>query len=309
MSFCSKIYLTASSQRTYGAHQRLFISICEIFEWEPLLLVEPELCRVVAHFTLGHTVNSVPSFLSAVQNLWDVAGAGKLPRGPVFKLFLRGLQRLLGAADEVVRIRALEFPHVIKIIAALSWDSPVDVCFGAQLLTAFFLALRTEDHTGGRLLWGDVYPQAAGHLEFRLPPGKSTRTFSHVMIAARADTLDVRTWLRRLAYFVPLDHRSLSHPVFVSFQASRDGTLRFPAVSRASFIYRLKIAVKDVLGFDPTLYAGYSLRRGGVTALIAAGVPAAVIKRHVRWAPMSEALNAYYDHSGVAQMLLPTQAI
>jgi hypothetical protein len=97
--------------------------------------------------------------------------------------------------------------------------------------------------------------------------------------------------------------------VFVSFAPSRDGVCRFLPLSRHVFIKRFKDAVRTVLGFDPHLYAGYSLRRGGVTALLSAGVPPTVIKRHVGWAPLSDAINAYYDHSGIAQMLIPTQAL
>ena len=62
-----------------------------------------------------------------------------------------------------------------------------------------------------------------------------------------------------------------------------------------------------VLGYFPALYAGYSLRRGGVTAMLTAGAPVPAIKRHVGWRPMSEAIDLYYDHSGRYQMRLPTR--
>lgn len=50
------------------------------------------------------------------------------------------------------------------------------VRFGAQLLMAFFFALRTEDHVNGRLLWGDIYPAEDGSLDVWFPPGKSVCT-------------------------------------------------------------------------------------------------------------------------------------
>jgi hypothetical protein len=208
----------------------------------------------------------------------------------------------------VVQIKAISFSEIVTILTSLSWDDPTDVCFGAQMLTAFFLALRTEDHTGGRLRWGDIFPQQ-DYVKFKLAPGKSTRTFRTVAVAARSDAMDVRMWFGRLAAFVTASHRGLHCPVFVSFAPSRDGVRRFPPLSRHAFIKRFKESVRTVLGYDPHLYAGYSLRRGGVTALLSAGVPPAVIKRHVGWAPLSDAINAYYDHSGLAQMLLPTQAL
>jgi hypothetical protein len=280
----------------------------DTFGLDPLRLDEQALSKAVLYFALGHSVNTVPSYLSAIQKVYTLSGAGDLPRSPVFKMFQAGVRRLFGAADEVVQIKAIQFAEMVTILDSLSWDDPADVCFGAQMLTAFFLALRTEDHTGGRLRWGDVFPQA-DYVQFKLAPGKSTKSFRRVAIAARSDHLDVRMWLGRLAAFIPAQYRGPEAPVFVSFAPSRDGFYRFLPLSRHAFIKRFKEAVRTVLGFDPHLYAGYSLRRGGVTALLSAGVPPAVIKRHVGWAPLSDAINAYYDHSGIAQMLLPTQAL
>ena len=125
------------------------------------------------------------------------------------------------------------------------------------------------------------------------------------MVAARDDLLDLRTWLRRLASFVPAAHRRKRSPVFVLFNRGLPGR----PVSRQAFIARLKLAVRDVLQVSPELYAGYSLRRGGVTALIAAGVPESVIKRHVGWAPFSLAIHQYYDHASAQQKLMPTRAL
>ena len=80
-------------------------------------------------------------------------------------------------------------------------------------------------------------------------------------------------------------------------------------LSRSEFISRFKSAVQTVLGKSPVLYAGYSLRRGGVTEMLMADVPVPMIKRHVGWAPGSEAVCGYYDHAGVAQMRMPTAAM
>ena len=43
--------------------------------------------------------------------------------------------------------------------------------------------------------------------------------------------------------------------------------------------------------------------------MLMAGVPVPMIKRHVGWAPGSEAVNGYYDHAGRFQMLMPTAAM
>lgn len=306
---CCQLHLAGSSRRAYAGHQGIFIKFCEEFDLDPLLVSEDELCLVVAHFALGHTVNSVPPYLSALQDLFTSAGAGPLPRGPKFLLFCRGLKRLLGTADEVVRARALSLDDVARICASLNQRDPADVGFGLQMIFAFFLALRTEDHTGGRLRWGDVFPQRDGSVEFVLPPGKSVRTFRHVAIADRSDALDPLAWLRRHASNLPQEARAFNRPVFVDFAPGRGGVRRFPPLTRSRFIARLKRAVKEVLGFSPALYAGYSLRRGGVTEMLSRNVPMPVVKAHVGWVPTSDAPNTYYDHAGHVQMRLPTRAL
>lgn len=151
VALCSRIHIAGSSRKTYAGHHKIFFEFCEEFGLEPLLINQDELALVVAHFAMRHTVKSVPPFLSALQNLYDGAGAGPLPRGPKFLLFLKGLQRLFGPSDEVVRTRALTVEELERILASLDRAVPEDACFGAQLVVAFFLCLRTEDHTDGRL--------------------------------------------------------------------------------------------------------------------------------------------------------------
>ena len=178
-----------------------------------------------------------------------------------------------------------------------------EVSFAAQLLVAFFLALRTEDHTDGRLRWGDIYPQLDGSVEFLLPPGKSVRRFRRVAISGRDGSLDALAWLRKLAAVTPAWARAPHMPVFaVVDEAAR----KVRPLSRSEFIAQFKAAVRTVLKRSAVLYAGYSLRRGGVTEMLLAGVPVPMIKRHVGWAPTSEAICGYYDHAGRLQMRLPT---
>ena len=57
-----------------------------------------------------------------------------------------------------------------------------------------------------------------------------------------------------------------------------------------------------MLGRSPALYAGYSLRRGGVTEMLMRGVPVPMVKQHVGWSVTSDAVMTYYDHSGHVQM-------
>jgi hypothetical protein len=305
---CRELRLAHGSHKTYGGHQGQFLAFCEAFELDPFSLTEEELCMVGAYFTMGHTVNSLDSFMSAVQSLYNDAEAGELPRSARFLLFKRGLKRLLGPADEVVPTTALGVGELSDMLASLDQCNPEDVRFGAQVTVAFFLALRTEDHTDGRLRWGDIYPQSDGSVEFVLPPGKSVRRYRRVAISAKEGLLNALRWLRKLAAFTPAWARQSTMPVFVSFGRLAVGGRPRP-LSRSEFIARFKRAVVEVLKCSPVLYAGYSLRRGGVTEMLMSDVPVPMIKRHVGWAPGSEAICSYYDHAGKLQMRMPTAAM
>lgn len=307
MTLCRRLHISKSSRDTYNSSQRIFLAFCADFGKDPLAITEHDLCEAVVHFAMQHTVRSVASYVSAIQNLWMEAGLGDLPRGPAYQLTRRGLERLLGPADVVVRTRAISVAELKAIVDALNPACPEDIVFALELIVAFFLCLRTEDHTAGRLRWGDVYVQRDGSVEFLIPPGKSVRFFRHVACAARTDSLDVRLWLERLAAVVPAANRKAEHPVFVSFVAAGDGLVRYQAVSRNYFISDFKLAVQRVLGCDPALYAGYSLRRGGVTELLSRSCNMAAVKRHVGWTKDSNAVYDYYDHQGKPQMLNPTR--
>jgi hypothetical protein len=303
------MHISAGTRGTYVSLQRVFIEFCENFGRDPLGLTEDDLCVCVVDFALGHTVRSVLSYVSAIQNLWDSEGKGPLPRGSAYLLTCRGLRRLLGTADVVVRTRALSLTELRSIIDTLDPTVPEDCCFALEMIVAFFLCLRTEDHVAGRLRWGHVYVQRDGSVEFLLPPGKIVKDYRHVACAARSDSLDVLLWLERLAGCVPAERRDLSEPLFVSFARAQDGGQRFWPISRNTFIHRLKAEVRRVLGVDPALYAGYSLRRGGVTELVAQNYHLSGVKRHVGWAAGSNAIYDYYDHHAKVQLLGPTRAM
>ena len=54
-------------------HQDLFLAYCDALRLDPFSVSEEELCMVGAYFSLSHTVNSLDSFMSAVQSMWNDA--------------------------------------------------------------------------------------------------------------------------------------------------------------------------------------------------------------------------------------------
>ena len=309
VELCRHLRLAMGSHRTYKGAQTKFLEFCEAFEMDPVSLTEDELCMVGAYFAMGHTVHSLDSYMSALQSFYNDEGAGELPRAAKFALFKKGIKRLLGAADEVVPTKALGVEELHAMLCSLDRTNRDELSFGAQMVVAFFLALRTEDHTDGRLRWGDIYPQADGSVEFKLPPGKSVRRYRRVAISARKGQFDALSWLRELAAATPEWARAAHMPVFAVLGPGARGTIVALPISRSVFIRRFKLTVEAVLKCSAVLYAGYSLRRGGVTEMLMSDVPVPVIKRHVGWVPGSDAICGYYDHAGRFQMRMPTAAM
>lgn len=308
VELCKRMHIAATSRTVYEGKQKLFITFCHTCGFDPYTLSEDELCMAVAHFSLGHSVTTVGQYLSAIQNMWTSAGAGPLPRGDRFHRFNKGLHRLLDASDAVVHTRPISIDDLKHLIKSLDATSAPDCSFACQLITAFFLALRTEAHSSGHMIWKDISVEADGSIEFLLRPDKNHNEFRRVAIAARTDCLDLLPWLRLLTASLPPKFQAPSCSVFITISVTTKSAV-VHNISESQFVRRFKGIVKSVLNLDPTMFSGYSLRRGGVTAMLSADKPVPVVKRHVGWAPGSDAIDKYYDDRGYEQQRLATSGI
>lgn len=296
--------LAIGTKATYQHNQQGFLNYCDLLHIDPLEIDEDELCMVGVAFCIHHSVTGLAPFMSAVQNLFYQVGGGDLPRNRRWQATFRGLRRLLGAADEPVRTRALSLDDVAAMVHTLDLRSPSDVCFGSQLLTAFFFALRTNEHCGGRIILGDLSYATDGSVVLRVAPTKNNSAYRSVGCAKRDDGLDLLCWLRILFHMLPHHRRRPRDPVFVDF--CKPG---LPPVSQQAFIARLKDSVQRTLGRHPALFSGYSLRRGFVTEMISRHVPLPVTAEHVGWKAGSATILKYYDHAGRREIFMPTQAL
>ena len=87
-----------------------------------------------------------------------------------------------------------------------------------------------------------------------------------------------------------------AHPDDALFVWRYDGSRRYPSypMTSESFVAQVRSYIKAAYPHkDVSKYAGHSFRRGGATALIAAGATAAMVQAHGRWS--SEAYRLYFD--------------
>ena len=284
--------LSTASKSTYDSLQRTFLDICRGLCFKASDIDEFELGLVAICFVLYHSVNSLDSFLSAVQKLWHSWDAGPLPRGAEFSDVKAGLKRLLAAPDQRRQADALLVKDLQTIFTRLSPHVFAHVRFKAQACLSFSMVFRTQDHTGGRLRFKHVFIASDNALEVHVPPGKSSEGYT--LLSAMPVVWGLPLYQSIVDYldFIPLSSRRPDAPFF-----QEDPSI-MSAVSRGRFTAQLKMHARRSLGKDPSRIAGYSLRRGAVTEAVSRGVPGISIQHQGKW--RSDMWHVYFDR-GAAQ--------
>lgn len=145
---------------------------------------------------------------------------------------------------------------------------------------AFFGLLRIGEYTNGSMLMQDIVANApSDRIRLSIPFSKTTNFTVTLDLAARTDELCPR---RALANYLPLlpetVRRLHSAPLFPAYQNSTKPLLETTLISK------LRSLIKRCYpSLNPMNFSGHSFRRGGASALFAAGVPEAAIQRHGRW--------------------------
>ena len=116
-----------------------------------------------------------------------------------------------------------------------------------------------------------------------------------VSVAARPDSrCPVRALLDYIAFF-PLLRLPQDGGCPLCLPRLRNNRPIIKPMTEADFIASPRVLVRvALLDRDERRYAGHSLRCGGATVLVLAGVPAAHIQRHGRWT--SDAYKAYIEY-------------
>ena len=221
-----------------------------------------------------------------------------LPRHRLFHSVHTGLRQLLGLVDAPRPKLAITVDHLVHIHSTLNASSFIDARNWCMAVFAFFGLLRVSEYTGGRLRWRDVcVTDTAVYLT--IPYSKADLSPATVALSARPDMLcPVKAYLWYRSFFAATPS---SDSAFFVVEPSSSS-----AVLKTSFQTALKTWVRSVLHLDPAAYASHSLRRGGATALMEAGVSEVLIASHGRW--HSLAYRLYLEFSG-SRMLMPTSLL
>jgi hypothetical protein len=289
--------LRRSTQVSYANQHKNWFAICERIGLDITRPIpERELCAACIVFSLNHKLTTLPVFVAAV-NAWhiDVFGSA-LPRNYLFGRVRAGLANIFASTNLTEAKIGLELGQLASMHALIkrnSFSAQRDWCMA---VFAFFGLLRISEYTGGSLQQRDV-TATNDSVSLWLPFHKTSSTPVKIEISKRSDHLCPVRAYRQYCSLLGSIRLEPTSPFFVQSPLSRH------PVSDQSFIasFRLQLAAIGIPNLSD--YAGHSFRRGGFSAMCAAGVPFAIAQSHGRWKSLS--YQRYIDtvHSSKLRLL------
>ena len=285
--------LAPSTQRTYAAGKKKFLTFCQESNITPLPVTESKLINFVAYsVSKGQTIKC---YLSAVRHLQVTCGGGdpRVESMPLLELTLRGAKK--EQAGMAKRTRLPITPIILERMRQVwnadpsNWDH---VMLWAASCVGFFGFLRSGELTvpesdefdpKQHLMFTDLAIDDAANprvISMRIKQSKTDPFRQGVTIYLGRTGLALCPVAALLAYLV--------------LRGKGDGPLfRFKngqPLTRARLVSAIRGVLKEA-GFAPDDFSGHSFRIGAATTAAACGVPVDVIKTLGRW--RSEAYQLY----------------
>ena len=308
------VYRFASNTvRAFSTQERNFLSICgRAFIDLGTPINEVDLAFVTAVYASADKCTTVAGFLSAIaqlaKRLWGETYV--LPRGVYFQVpphrpppLLRELRRsTLKAALFLEDLAEFSFRMRLQY-----FEEARDWC---ACVFTFFGLLRINEYMGGARLHQHVLITPSG-IDITIVRSKTSNTPVVVSITARGDVLCPVQSYRHLLGSIAVVRlpAGSSSTGFLTRYRHADNTEQVAVMQDAEFVTRLRALITTVFpNRIPAHYAGHSFRRGRASALLLAGVEAAVIQRHGRWT--SDMSRRYIDTANSpAVRLLATRSL
>jgi hypothetical protein len=298
MELFSKLHVVKGTRANHTSMARRYMEVCTLFGWDSSKpLGEYELCVAIVWWCRYRKVTTIKNFVAGVQEHYVSCGLGVLPRGELYQRVKSGLEHVYGAVEVTLPMLGLSAEELLKIRAEVTLKDLVSACVWCAIVFGWNGLFRVGEYCDGALRCQDVKATSEG-MEITVQYSKTERHPVVVCLAKRADALCPVSAYWTYMIFRPAIASGRKDAFFVV-----DGKGTRLSVSR--FVGHLKVLVSEVLGLDSTRYAGHSLRRGGTTAMTAAGVPEVLIQAHGRW--KSLAYRGYVELRSDAVKWRPTQ--
>lgn len=303
-------WLAASSQRSYGAYVRYYVSFCSTYNFRPIQPDEPTVCLYVTKLAEKCSYRTIKTYLNGVRILHLEAGlTNPLPAMFNLERTLRGIKRSKG--DVTPNRKLAVTPDILaRIIRRLDLFKPGNLAFTAAMLVAFFGFFRKAN----------VCPVQSGTnpVDEQSPVRRCDFEFSDDMTLVWVNlrrTKTIQFGQRTLRVPLPAIPGSILCPVNALsrlFSAvpgrPEDFAFSFPGPSgrlttftHKSFVTEFKNSLAQT-GMDSARYSGHSFRRGGATFAFQCGATPAQIKEQGDWKSSAYLLYLEFDDPARARV-------
>ncbi len=295
--------LRANTKRSYQSHQRTFFRFCGSIQHDPLNSMNSlQLCQCMCDYTSTHKITTLPTYLSAIQNFYSTNSIGSLCRDDPRVIRVRtGLVNFYSLGETTTPKRPIGIVELTKFYSIIKVNTFHGAREWAAYLLSFFALLRRSEILDSRFKFHDVSIHSSG-MSITVAYSK-TNLQSHVIHLCKRDDFlcPVIAFLRYRSFIPKAIHSISSCPVFL---CSIDTT---KVVNHRSMSTQLKQRL-IAIGLDATHYGWHSWRRGGTTAMFAAGVAETLIQSHGRWTSLTYKI--YLDTTvSLEHALIPTQLL
>lgn len=293
--------LRANTRRLYGQHWVKFTALCQELGYthsQSQPISEQDFCYLLIIYAHRQAASTLPGFLSAIKYSARANKLPELPQGEQVQKVLTGLSKWFSSSDPINRAASITTEQLLALHRGLDVSEFAQARDWAAYVIAFFAMLRISEYTGTTSLrWRHVKIVSVEGVEalvITVPFSKTESRPVEVVLASLTDELCPVKAFR--SYQRAAGDVWQSWPFFLA----RSG--RPEAMGRAAFIGRLRQRLRAAGFAEVGKVSGHSFRRGGLTALLLAGVSDTQLQRHGRW--KSDSFKRYFDteHSIAARV-------
>lgn len=261
-----------------------------------------QLCQCMCDFASTHKITTLASYLSALSDFYRSNGLGPLCREDDRVIRVRkGLVNFYSLGETNTPKRPIGFVELERIFSLIDLSTFNGAREWASYVLSFFALLRRSEILDSRLKFIHINVHDNG-MSITIPFSKTNLQPHTIHLCTRDDYLcPVRAFIHYLS-FIPISLRSIaSCPVFLSSPQTTQ------VVNHRTMSSTLKSRL-SAIGLDAKQYGWHSWRRGGTTAMFAAGVAETLIQSHGRWSSLT--VRMYLDTTvSLQHALLPTQSL
>ncbi len=261
-----------------------------------------QLCECMIDFVSTHKITTLSSYLSAIADFYRANSISPLPREHDQVIRVRtGLVNYYSLGESTTPKRPIGFHELSQFYMLIDTNTFDGAREWAAYVISFFALLRRSEILDTRLKFQHIIIHETG-MSIIVPFSKTKLTPHTVHLCQRNDYLcPVQAFIHYRA-FIPHQLQSISScPVFLATPNTTK------VVNHRSMSATLKQRLSSI-HLDSTHYGWHSWRRGGTTAMFAAGVAETLIQAHGRWASLT--VRMYLDTSvSLQHALLPTQML